>query len=76
MSARLTRRQRNLVRALLAGSTNREIAGRLGLREQTVKNQLSVIYRKLGVRNRLELAVHAKRYELLDHVRDDLKNNV
>lgn len=71
VNARLTPRQRRVVRALLAGSTNREMAGRLGLREQTVKNQLSVIYSKLGVRNRLELAVHAERYGLLDHVKDD-----
>lgn len=71
MSARLTPRERRLVRALLAGSTNREIAARLGLREQTVKNQLSVIYGKLGVRNRLELAVHAGRNGLRDQVSDD-----
>lgn len=71
MSARLTPRERRLVRALLAGSTNREIAGRLGLREQTVKNQLSVIYNKMGVRNRLELAVHAGRHGLLDHAKGD-----
>jgi DNA-binding NarL/FixJ family response regulator len=71
MSGRLTSRQRRLVRALLEGSTNREIAARLGLREQTVRNQLSVIYGKLGVRNRLELAIHARRYGLSDHGRDD-----
>jgi two-component system nitrate/nitrite response regulator NarL len=70
VSARLTPRERHLVRALLAGSTNREIAARLGLREQTVKNQLTVIYGKLGVRNRLELAVHAGRYGLLDRGTD------
>ena len=69
--AGLTPRQRELVRALLAGSTNRQIAARLGLREQTVRNQLSVLYNKLGVRNRLELAVHAGRYWLLDHTKDD-----
>ena len=71
VSARLTLRQRRVLRSLLAGSTNREIAGRLGFREQTVKNHLSVIYSKLGVRNRLELAVHADRYGLLDRVKDD-----
>jgi DNA-binding NarL/FixJ family response regulator len=54
----LTPRERHLVRALLAGGTNREIASRLGLREQTVKNQLTVIYAKLGVRSRLDLALH------------------
>ena len=62
MTARLTPRQQQILRALLTGSTNREIASRLGLREQTVKNQLSAIYGKLGVRNRLQLAVHAGRH--------------
>jgi DNA-binding NarL/FixJ family response regulator len=53
----LTVKERRLVWELVTGATNREIAGRLGLREQTVKNRLSTIYRKLGVRNRLELAI-------------------
>ena len=55
----LTRRQRDVVRALQAGSTNREIARQLGLQEQTVRNHLSVIYGKLGLRNRLELSLRA-----------------
>jgi DNA-binding NarL/FixJ family response regulator len=59
-----------VVRALLKGFTNREIATRLGLREQTVRNQLRVIYGKLGVRNRLELAVHAREYGLLEQDTD------
>lgn len=62
MSVRLTPRQRQIIRALAAGATNREIARRLGLKEQTVKNQLTVIYGQLGVRNRLELAVHIRRH--------------
>jgi DNA-binding NarL/FixJ family response regulator len=42
----------------MRGGTNKEIAARLGLREQTVKNHLSRVYRKVGVRNRVELAVY------------------
>jgi two-component system, NarL family, nitrate/nitrite response regulator NarL len=61
VTTRLTPRQQQILRALLSGSTNREIASELGLREQTIKNQLTVIYAKLGVRNRLELAVRADR---------------
>jgi DNA-binding NarL/FixJ family response regulator len=57
----LTPRDRLMVRILAAGATNREIAARLGLREQTVKNRLSTIYGKLGLRNRLELAVYLGR---------------
>lgn len=55
----LTPRDRLMVRLLAAGATNREIAARLGLREQTVKNRLSTIYGKLGLRNRLELAAYS-----------------
>ena len=62
----LTRRERQVVAALATGATNREIAHRLGVREQTIKNQLSVIYAKVGVRNRLELAIYAAGHSLLD----------
>lgn len=48
--------QRDLiVLALIAdGATNREIAAHLAVSEQTIKNGLSVLYQKLGVRNRAE----------------------
>ena len=57
----LTPRDRLMIRILASGATNREIALRLGLREQTVKNRLSVIYGELGLRNRLELAAYSGR---------------
>ena len=62
----LTPRQCQIIHILGSGATNREIAARLGLQEQTIKNQLSVIYGKLGLRNRLELAVHAARHSTGD----------
>jgi DNA-binding NarL/FixJ family response regulator len=51
--------ERDLVMlALIAdGATNRMIATHLSLSEQTVKNALSVLYQKLGVRNRAEAVV-------------------
>ena len=47
--ADLTPRQVEILCALLDGGSNRQIAARLGVREQTIKNQLSVMYEKLGV---------------------------
>jgi len=57
----LTPRQIEILYALLDGGSNREIAARLGVREQTIKNQLSVMYEKLGVQNRLQLALEGLR---------------
>jgi DNA-binding NarL/FixJ family response regulator len=55
----LSLRERQIVEALLVGCTNKEIAQRLGVSDQTIKNQLTTLYRKLGVNGRLELAVWA-----------------
>ncbi len=52
---RITRRELDVIRRVLDGSTNDEIAREFRLTEQTVKDHLSTIYQKLGVRNRLEL---------------------
>ena len=58
----LTPREAQLVRLVAQGCTNAEIAERLHLKPQTVKNQLTAIYEKVHVRNRLELAVYAMRH--------------
>lgn len=52
----LTTRERQIVEAITDGLSNRAIAQRFGITERTVKNQLTVIYRKLDVGSRLELA--------------------
>jgi len=46
-----------------AAATGRELAGRLGMRESTLRNHLASIYGKLGVRNRVELYDYACRAE-------------
>jgi len=53
----LTPREHDLVRAVLRGASNAAIANELGSSPQTVCNQLSSIYLKLGVSSRLELAL-------------------
>jgi two-component system nitrate/nitrite response regulator NarL len=61
----LTPRERDVVRGIIRGRTNREIAKDLGLKEQAIKNILSIIYAKCGVRNRLELMIYAVQHDLL-----------
>ena len=57
--ASLSRRERELVGLVALGLRNREIAGRLGITEGTVKVYLNAIFDKLGVANRTELAIRA-----------------
>ena len=45
----------------MRGQSNAEIAARLGVQLQTVKNLLSVLYGKLGVSTRLQLVLLALR---------------
>ena len=55
----LTTRELGVVRLLVEGYTNKEIAEKLFLSEQTVKNHLHNIFHKLGLSNRLEAALYA-----------------
>jgi len=57
----LTPLDREIVAAVAEGATNDEISRQFGLQRQTVKNHLTLIYDKLGVTNRLELAMLALR---------------
>ena len=52
----LTRREQQLIQMIDRGLTNKEIAGQLNLSEQTVKNHVHRILRKLGASDRLAAA--------------------
>ena len=58
---RLTAREREIVGALSQSPSDKLItlAGRLGMSENTLRNHLTTVYSKLGVRGRLELHVFA-----------------
>jgi DNA-binding NarL/FixJ family response regulator len=55
----LTPRELEIVMTVATGLTNKEIAQRFSLSEETVKHHLTKIFTKLGVANRLELALFA-----------------
>jgi DNA-binding CsgD family transcriptional regulator len=55
----LSTRERDVLRLVTDGLSNREIALKLFISEVTVKVHLRHIYRKLGVRNRVEAALYA-----------------
>jgi two-component system nitrate/nitrite response regulator NarL len=65
-TAGLTVRDREVVQLVVAGCSNERIAERLNIRTQTVKNQLSRIYAKVGVSTRVQLAVYALRHGLAE----------
>jgi len=63
--AKLTERERKIVSLIGEGLRNDQVAVRLGVAEKTVRNQLSSLFDKLGVNDRLGLAVYAFEHGLL-----------
>ena len=64
----LTRRELQVLREVVAGYTNKEIAARIQISENTVKAHLTHIFDKLGASNRVELALFAAHHRLLSGV--------
>jgi two-component system, NarL family, nitrate/nitrite response regulator NarL len=62
----LTPREMEIVAHVSEGASNKDIAERLKLREDTVKHHLSSVFDKLGVYSRLELALFAINHSLID----------
>jgi two-component system nitrate/nitrite response regulator NarL len=62
----LTHRERDIVTAIVAGQSNKDIADQFRISTQTVKHHLTSIFDKTGVSSRLELAMFALRHRLTD----------
>jgi len=62
--AQLTAREQEIVSLVAQGFRNKEIADKLSISEQTVKNHLHNIFDKLGVSDRLELALYAIHHKI------------
>jgi DNA-binding NarL/FixJ family response regulator len=64
----LTPREMEVISAIVAGYTNKDIAQRFAISEQTVKHHLTNVFDKVGVSNRLELALFAVNHHLADGI--------
>ena len=60
----LTTRERQIVSAVVNAYQNKEIAEKFAISEKTVKHHLTNIFNKVGVSNRLELALFAVHHRL------------
>ena len=61
----LSEKEIEILRYVALGMSNKEIAGKLVYAEKTVKNYLSIIFQKLGIRDRTQAAIFALRHGLL-----------
>ncbi len=61
---RLSLREEQVLRLLLRGSTNREIASTLSIGEKTVKHYMTLLMQKLHVRNRVEVVLAAQQLDI------------
>ncbi len=60
-----TDREKEVLELLVAGRSNKEIGGSLGIEERTVKAHVAKLMRKVGVQNRIALSVHAITHSLV-----------
>lgn len=60
LSTEFTERETQILRELVDGCSNREIAGKFDISERTVKMHITSMIQKTGFRSRLELAVKAR----------------
>src|SRR5687767_158242 len=58
----LTAREQNVVTMVMSGRSNREIADKCTVSEETIKHHLTHIFEKMGASNRLELAMIASQH--------------
>lgn len=65
VSTDFTDREVEVLKGLVAGLSNQEIADKLCITERTVKHHLTQLLQKTGYRNRLELAVKARHFGLI-----------
>lgn len=69
---RLSEKELQIISGVTQGMKNKDIAQEIGTTEQVVKNYLRKVYDKLGVSDRLELALYCMHHRLLEKARGSL----
>jgi DNA-binding NarL/FixJ family response regulator len=65
----LSSREREVIELVGQGRSNKRIAARMAVSEHTIRHHLTSIFAKLGLSDRLELAVYALRHKLSQQTR-------
>ena len=71
---RLSPKELSIIALITQGKRNKEIASQIGTTEQVVKNYLRKIYEKLGVSDRLELALYCLHHQLDKRFKENQKS--
>lgn len=66
--AKMTPRETEIAEFVARGASNRKIAEDLNISERTVKAHLGVIFRKLGIHDRLQLALYMNRHQQISAI--------
>ncbi len=72
----LSQKEVAIITCITRGMRNKEIAYQIGTTEQVIKNYLRKIYDKLGVSDRLELALYCLHHQLLKHYPQEAVNEL
>jgi NarL family two-component system response regulator LiaR len=70
----LADRDTEILRLLAQGAANQEIADQLQIAEKTVRNRLSLLFRRLHLENRTQAAIYALREGLVEEDEADLES--
>ncbi len=68
---KLSKKELAIINCITRGMRNKEIAYQIGTTEQVIKNYLRKVYDKLGVSDRLELALYCLHHQLLKKYNQD-----
>lgn len=63
---RLTKREKDVLLLLVRGHSNKDMADVMFISEKTVKNHLTSIFKKLGVKDRTQAAVYALKHRIIE----------